>query len=261
MLTRLMRAMVGGLIAAGLLFAAGTAQAGSVLKEGFAFPTDHTPKIVVFRPEVQVGTLRAAGQDEPNVEWTQTARTNIASEMKTQATAQGLNLEFLGDQQGTDAELIDSHRALFLAVSSAVMTHGIAGDHLPTKREERTEENPGKRWRLDWTLGPGMAKFAEATGAEYGLFFYTHDAYGSAGRKTAMIFAAMWGAYVPTGIHVGYAGLVDLKTGDIVWFNTDIAMGGDPRETEGAAKRVGQLLAGFPGSKPAFPGASAAAPK
>ena len=261
MRTKMAQVVVGGLLAVWFLLAAGTAQAGSVLKEGFTFPTDHTAKIVVFRPEVQVGTLRAAGQDEPNVEWTQAARNNIAAAMKTQATAQGLNLEFLGDLQGADAELVDSHRALFLAVSSAVMAHGIVGDHLPTKREERTEANPSKRWRLDWTLGPGMTKFAEATGAEYGLFFYTHDAYGSAGRKTAMIFAAMWGAYVPTGVHVGYAGVVDLKTGDIVWFNTDIAMGGDPREADGAAKRVSQLLAGFPGSKPAVPGASATAPK
>jgi len=31
-----------------------------------------------------------------------------------------------------------------------------------------------------------------------------------------------------------------------VWFNTDLAMGGDPREVDGAQKRVGQLMAGFP---------------
>jgi hypothetical protein len=51
---------------------------------------------------------------------------------------------------------------------------------------------------------------------------------------------------VPSGIHVGYAGLVELETGNVVWFNTDLAMGGDPREVEGADKRVGQLLDGFP---------------
>ena len=51
---------------------------------------------------------------------------------------------------------------------------------------------------------------------------------------------------MPAGIHVGYSGLVDLNTGDIVWFNTDLAMGGDPREPEGATKRVGQLMEGFP---------------
>jgi hypothetical protein len=253
MLDHLFRVVGGGLLAAALVLVAGTAHAGSLLKDGFSFPEGQATKIVVFRPDVQVGTLRSTGQDEPNVEWTETARANITGEMKSQADAMGLKLEFLTDFQGTDAELLDSYRALFVAVASSVMRHGVIGDRLPTKLEPRTPENPSKRWRFDWTMGPGMSRFADLTGAEYGLFFYTHDAYGSAGRKTAMIFAAMWGAAILSGIHEGYAALVNLRTGDVVWFNSDIAMGGDPREVAGATKRVGQLLAGFPGSKPAVP--------
>ncbi|GEO00526.1 hypothetical protein NSE01_23580 [Novosphingobium sediminis] len=253
MLANLVRVIVGGVFAAAMFLSAGTAHAGSLLKEGFSFPEAQSTRIVVFRPDVQVGTLRSTGQDEPNVEWTEAARTNIANEMKSQASALGLKLEFLNDFQGTDAELFDSYRALFVAVSSSVRLHGLFGDRLPTKLEPRTPENPSKRWRMDWTLGPGMSRFADLTGADYGLFFYTHDAYGSAGRKTAMIFAAMWGVAVASGVHEGYAALVNLRTGDVVWFNSDIAMGGDPREAVGATKRVGQLLAGFPGSKPALP--------
>lgn len=253
MLVNLVRTVAGGMLAAALFLVAGTAHAGSLLKEGFLFPEGQATKIVVFRPDVQVGTLRSTGQDEPNVEWTATARANISGEMKSQAAAMGLKLEFLEDFQGADAELFDSYRALFVAVSSSVRLHGLFGDHLPTKLEPRTPEKPSKRWRLDWTLGPGMSRFADLTGADYGLFFYTHDAYGSAGRKTAMIFAAMWGVAVASGVHEGYAALVNLRTGDVVWFNSDIAMGGDPREAAGATKRVDQLLAGFPGSKPVAP--------
>ena len=82
-------------------------------------------------------------------------------------------------------------------------------------------------------------------------FVFTNDAYGDAGRKAAQA-AGMLGCLigvcvmVPSGVHVGYAGLVDLSTGDVVWFNTDLAMGGDPREVDGAEKRVGQLMDGFP---------------
>ncbi len=36
--------------------------------------------------------------------------------------------------------------------------------------------------------------------------------------------------------HIGYAGLVDLKTGDVIWFNADPQMGGDVRTEEGAAE-------------------------
>lgn len=257
MLAHLFRVAGGGLLVAALFLVAGTAHAGSLLKDGFSFPEGQSITIVVFRPDVQVGTLRSTGQDEPNVEWTETARTNITGEMKSQAAAMGLKLEFLSDFQGVDAELFDSYRALFVAVSSSVTQHGLFGDHLPTKLEPRTPENPSKRWRFDWTLGPGMSRFADVTGADYGLFFYTHDAYGSAGRKTAMIFAAMWGVAVASGVHEGYAALVNLRTGDIVWFNSDIAMGGDPRDAAGATKRVGQLLAGFPGSKPLVPAPAA----
>src|SRR5258706_14831613 len=85
------------------------------------------------------------------------------------------------------------------------------------------------------------------TGSDYALFLFSHDAYGSAGRKTAQIFGALMGVYIAPGVHIGYAGLVDLKTGDVVWLNADPQMGGDVRTAEGATKRVTQLLAGLPG--------------
>ena len=78
------------------------------------------------------------------------------------------------------------------------------------------------------------------------------DAYGSTGRKLLQI-VAMLGPGIPlsAGEHAGYAGLVDLRTGDLLWLNADRAMGGDLRTPEGAATRVRQLLANFPGSTPA----------
>jgi len=251
-------AVIGGLAAMALALAAQTAHAASLLKDGFVFPTDHAARIIVFRPDVRVGTLRSAGEDEPNAEWTEAARKNIAEEMKSQAAAQGLSLDFLGDLQGADAELLDQYRSLFVAVSGAVNAHGFA-NHLPTKLEPKTAANPTKRWRMDWTLGPGAAQLKGLTGADYALFIYTHDAYGSNGRKAAVIFAAMWGVSAPFGVHEGYAALVDLATGDLVWFNTDPAIGGDPRDHLGANKRVSQLLAGFPGGKAVVSGAATAA--
>ena len=61
------------------------------------------------------------------------------------------------------------------------------------------------------------------------MFVFTNDAYGDSGRKAAQA-AGMLGCLigvcvlVPSGIHVGYAGLVELETGNVVWFNTDLAM-------------------------------------
>jgi len=243
-------AVLGGIVALCIGLSAQPATAASLLKEGFAFPVDRPTKIAVLRPDVSVGTLRSAGEDEANAEWTEVARQNITEEMKTQASAQGLALDFLGDMKGADGELLDQYRSLFKVVSGAIARHGFF-DHLPTKLEPKNPAVPSKRWRMDWSLGPGAAQLRALTGADYALLLYTHDAYGSSGRKAAVIFAAMWGVAAPFGVHEGYAGLVDLTSGDLVWFNTDPAIGGDPREKLGAAQRVRELMAGFPGSKPA----------
>src|SRR3546814_4805041 len=92
--------------------------------------------------------------------------------------------------------------------------------------------------------------------ANYALFIYNKDAYGSTGRKLLQFTAALGGVSVKSGEHAGYAGLVDLKTGDLLWLNADGAMGGDVREVDGAEKRVSQLLEEFPGSaQPKLPAA------
>jgi len=244
---RYLRGAVAAACALAMQVAAVPAMAGPITRDGFTLPGDHTAKVAVFRPDVRVGTMRTAGVDEPNAEWTDTARSNIQSAMKAQAAAQGIDMTFLGDLTGPDGELLDQYRSLFIAVSSAASLHGVYGNHLPSKLEPQTVANAPKKWRMDWTLGPDAAKLKQVTGADYALFFFTHDAYSSGGRKAASLMAAaLFGVYVPTGVHEGYAGLVDLNTGDLVWFNTDIAMGGDPRETDGAVKRTSQLLAGFP---------------
>ena len=50
----------------------GAAEAGSIVRTGFEMPKDRELKIVVFRPDVQVGTMRTT-VEEPNAEWTDTA--------------------------------------------------------------------------------------------------------------------------------------------------------------------------------------------
>ena len=56
------------------------------------------------------------------------------------------------------------------------------------------------------------------------------------------------GLGVRSGKHIGYAGLVDLKTGNVLWLNADGQMGGDVRNADGMEKRVRQLLEDFPAS-------------
>lgn len=217
--------------------------------DGFAFPAGGHARIIVFRPDVKVGSRGAGGVEEPNAEWTAAARTKLTEQVAANQKAKGNEAIFLPDQEGDKAQLVADYQGLFRAVAGAVVEHKMGGGRsLPTKKD-----------RFDWTLGPGAARLGEIGGGDYALFFSTRDAYATTGRKILQVFAILAiGAYIPGGIHQSYAGLVDLKTGQIVWFNMDPGSGGDVRTDEGAAKRVAQLLNKFPAQAPAVaPAASA----
>ena len=232
-----------------LVPAAASAQERFAIKPGFAYPTDHPATVVVFRPDVQVGTFTTGGVDEANADWTTTARQLIEASLRRNNSVAGAKIVFPADPEGDDGAYLAEYRSLFTAVANAIQQYKLfPGNRLPTK----------KGTVFDYTLGNGTSRIAQMTGADYALFVFTHDAYGSSGRKTAQIFGAMFGIAIVPGIHIGYAGLVDLKTGDVIWLNADPQMGGDVRTPEGADKRVRQLLNGFPGMTVAAPVAAAA---
>ena len=63
------------------------------------------------------------------------------------------------------------------------------------------------------------------------------------------ILAAAAGVGVGMGSESGFASLVDLDTGDIVWFNMVVAGSGELRDVEGARKTVAKLLDTMPRSQ------------
>lgn len=227
-----------------VLPAAAVAQEKSAIKPGFTFSASEPVRIVVFRPDVSVGSQSAGGMNEPNAEWTAQARVELVKSLETALNQRSGEMTMMPELEGADATLLANYRSLFKSVTDMVVAHRLfKGNRLPTKLD-----------KFDWSLGPGVAKLAGVAGgrpADYGLFFLTNDSYGSAGRKALQVVGLLTGFGMPkSGIHTGYAGLVDLKSGDLVWINADLAMGGDVRDAEGAAKRVGQLLEDFPGRAP-----------
>jgi hypothetical protein len=58
-----------------------------------------------------------------------------------------------------------------------------------------------------------------------------------------MVVSAVLGVIgIPGGAQVGFASMVDLKTGDIVWFNRLARSRGDLRTPEAAAETVDALV-------------------
>jgi len=224
-------------MACALAAAPSLAQEKAAVKPGFSMPVDKPVRILVFRPSVKVGSQSAGGLVTPNADWTSNAR-KLLSEAVVAARPGGTSdVVFMPELEGDDALLLADYQALFGAVADTVLQHRLfKGDRLPTKKTG-----------FEYTLGPGVSRLADKVGGDYGLFIVTNDAFGSTGRKLLQIFAAgAVGVGVSSGQHIGYAGLVDLKTGDLVWINADYQMGGDVREADGAAKRAKQLLEDFP---------------
>jgi hypothetical protein len=127
---------------------------------------------------------------------------------------------------------------LFQAVGNAIVLHRYMRIELPTKR----------RQGLDWTLGQDAIDFGRATGMEYALFLHAQDAYATDERIALQVLGVagcLIGLCAPQiggGSQQAYASLVDLRTGDVVWFNFLQAQTGDIRKPEGAAELVERLL-------------------
>lgn len=220
------------------------AQEKSATRQGFELAPQSGKKILVFRPSVTVGSQSTGGLFEHNGEWTEQAKSNLQAALSKLQLQLGNTVVAAPEAYGSDALALQEHMALFGAVSQAVIEYQFfVGNRLPTKKRDNKNEV------FEWSLGPGVANLPGAADADYGLFLFTKDAYGSTGRKVLQVLALLGpGIAVKSGEHAGYAGLVDLKTGDLLWLNADGAMGGDVREAEGSEKRMRQLLEDFPGS-------------
>ena len=237
------RLAMTALLALGVTNAA-EAQERTAVKQGFELPANSGKRILVFRPKVSVGAQSTGGLFEPNFDWTDQAHRNIQAALRKRQADLGNVIVMAPEGIGEQARLVDEYVSLFDAVSQAVVTYQFfVGNRLPTKKRDN------KAGIFDWSLGAGVQDLPGAADADYALFIYSKDAYGSTGRKLLQAVALLGpGIAVKSGEHKGAAGLVDLKTGDLLWLNADFAMGGDVREADGAEKRVGQLLEEFPGS-------------
>ncbi len=225
---------------------AALAQERTAVKQGFTLPAQSGKRILLFRPVVSVGAQSTGGMFEPNADWTDQARRNIEAALSARQAGLGNTVVAAPESYGEQARTVAEYTRLFDAVAEAVVTYQFfPGNRLPTKKRDN------KAGVFDWSLGEGVRALPGAADADYALFITNKDAYGSTGRKLLQIVAAVGpGISVKSGEHKGAAGLVDLKTGELVWLNADFAMGGDVREADGAEKRVRQLLEEFPGSVP-----------
>ncbi len=202
----------------------------------------HPPRVVLMPLDVELRQLTAGGTEEPQAEWTGLAQRNIVAAFAAEAAERGLAFVRYAPERGSvedrerGRELIRLHRV----VSESVLVHHYT----------RGMALPAKQGRFDWTLGPDAAAIARSQNADYALFLVLRDSYATSGRYAViaarMLLLAKIPLGVPAGAQVGYASLVDLSTGNVVWFNQLSRGSGNLRTAEAARETVRVLLADLP---------------
>jgi hypothetical protein len=227
--------------------------------------TEFTPpegdyKLLVLRPDVSVGSLTTGGMVEPRADWTDQARHSVVDALRVQQAGRGGKVtivEHRNEVPGVTAQELADVERLNFAVDQSIVLHKYLGDYLPTKR--------GKG--LDWSLGADAVRLGQKTGYDYALFLHAEDAQASGGRIAlgllglAGCFIGFCAPNVGGQQQLDYASLVDLKTGEVVWFNVVQAGSeipgikfGDLRTPAGATQMIDRLLGRMKPGKDAIKG-------
>jgi hypothetical protein len=227
------RALITSALLVAASIAAAAADANKHLAPGFQ-GLNKTARLVVMPVDVELFVLTAGGVTEPRADWTANAQSHMRTELVRRIEALGVNAQLMDERAADEfAEPIALHAAV---ARSIALHHSIGG----------TWVLPTKGGKLDWSFDTAMADLQIKSGADYGLFLWVRDSYASAERKLAMVGLAMLGVGITLGSQVGYASLVDLKTGQVLWFNQLARGSGDLREAKQAAESIDALLTGFP---------------
>lgn len=201
-------------------------------------PPEGSYKLIVMRPDVSVGLLTAGGAVEVRDDWTNQARVNILRSLTAQQAGRGGSLKIATTREdaGGDPRAVADLDRLHGAVGATIKTHKYAGLKLPTKKD-----------KFDWSLGQQAVAYGQSSGYDYALFVHATDSFASTGR-VALQAVAFMGCMVGVcimpsgGQQAAFASLVDLRTGQVVWYNALASSVGDIRTPEGADKMVAGLL-------------------
>lgn len=200
-----------------------------------AFKGGKDAVILVLPVDAELSELSFGGYPTTRRDWTLAAREHLNANLRSALQKKSISAVF-GETQEPDeatAKLLRVHAA----VGQSIMSHQYEG---PAKL-------PTKVGGFDWTLGTDARALGQGSTANYALFIHVRDSYSSAGRVMAQaIAAAVFGVAIQGGAQTGFASLVDLQTGQVVWFNRLLRAAGDLRTHEATIETVEVLLAGLP---------------
>lgn len=224
------------LLVAALSAAGVQAQNSRNLAPGFSSrPTGS--KLVIVPADMELFSISAGGVSEPRADWTEAAQRHFVAGLMARREQMGTDVVQLAER---DLDELTEINNLHGAVAQSIFLHHMMGGVLKL---------PTKNGVLNWSLGDAVQPLKAKTGADYALFTWIRDSYASNERKAAMLVMAALGVGITGGAQIGYASLVDLNTGRVVWFNDLQRAIGDLREAAPAGETLDALLKSFPAAR------------
>ncbi len=191
-----------------------------------------TSRVVLMPLDVELFSINAGGVPEPQAQWTAQASEHLRASLQRRESAMGNELA----EADRNDPAVTTLNHLHGAVASAIALHHYTPAYvLPTKKKQ-----------LSWHIGADTAPLRARTGADYALFLFIRDSYATTERKAAIVLGALLGVGMGGGVQIGYASLVDLRSGEVVWFNRLLRGTGDLREEGPAEETIDALLDKFP---------------
>lgn len=185
--------------------------------------------------DIELYEISVGGVPELKTEWTESGENNVKAVTENIFESRKLSYVFY-QQAEVEKESHSQFFRLMNEVGSAMLFHyQIPNLKLPAKKN------------LDWSVGNISSVLKEEYGADYALYIYIRDHYSSGGRVALGVILAMAGVGIGSGVQTGWSYLVDLESGQVVWFDFIRSSSfGDIREKDGAKQAVTALLTGFP---------------
>jgi hypothetical protein len=221
----------------------------SVHRELTASAERRLPKKVLLLPvEIRVHEVSAGGVAEKVDAWSDIASGNAVRYVKSVATGRSaFELVESPALSPEDTAQLDQHIALYEVVAGSAYLARASPIGVWKERAKN----------FDYTLGPGLEPLAERTGIDAAMIVIGSDYISTAGRKAAMVMGVLVGALagaviVPQGgISFVSVGVVDMRTGNLLWFGTDQSSATDFRNERDLHQMLDRMFQTYPGVAPA----------
>lgn len=224
-----------------LLVLGGCVQVQPYLAKEITPPTKPV-RVLLMPPDVAVLELAAAGVPLPRADWTTLAQDGLVEAVENALQSHGAETVHYRRANGI-VPYADEHLeavALYEAVLQTILTYRYSSP-------QQQLALPTKPAGLDWTLGESVAAIRADYDADYALFLIYRQATSTTAR--ALLAAAsvvLFGAIQPTSQSVGFASLIDLDSGAVIWTNLLQGQSLDVNEPDGIYDRGIKLLSGLP---------------